>query len=155
MPATSTATVVLPANHTGPHPGPWFCAWHYATRSEPAAAARVLDDLERNGPPPAPENRREQLLAAHIARHDLARRPGEALTAFITRCRAAMPGGRLQVDLSMDRSTRSRLPAPSPAERKAALVEGFTDQVARLAADGMDTLEAERTAAESLVEALA
>lgn len=147
MPATSTATVVLAANHSGPHPGPWFCSWHYATRADPEAAARVLDDLERN-PPRREVHARERLVEQHIARHDLRRQPGEPMLAFIARCRAATPAGRLDVDLSMERKR------PSPAERKEALVEQFAEHVARLQADGMATLEAERTAVESLAEAL-
>lgn len=122
----------------------WYCTYHDKVKDDPAAGARIVEDLRRNGIP-KPVDWREELVQAHIKRHDLIRRKGESLEAFRARCTAAAPK---KLDLSMDRKM------PSRSERIDALAERFAEHAARLEADGEDKQQAERQAIASIVEEL-
>lgn len=126
------------------HGGLMLCPPHFSYRDDPATGARVIDDIDRHGPPRG-QDWREALVQAHIAKHDLVRRAGETLPAFRRRCMASAIG-------------HPNPPAANPPANRArridALVERFTERLAICAADGLDADQAMRKAVAAHAEEL-
>lgn len=135
--------------------GARLCIYHRRSADNPAAGIRILDDIDRHGPP-KPRGWVDSLIDRRIDQQGLHKRPGETSAAFIVRCKAAMPAGAdrqmpAKLDLSINRPRSRR---PSKAEQIEGLTDRFADHVARLTADGMDTVAAERTALAAMAEEL-